>query len=52
MKLSANAVIAREKLTGYLLRKLPENDKSAFLAQAGNTPTIQSGLRRTCGTRF
>ena len=38
MKLPANAVIAREKLTGYLLRKLPENDKSGFLAQAGYTP--------------
>ena len=37
MKLPANAVIAREKLTGYLLRKLPENDKSGFLAQAGYT---------------
>ena len=37
MKLPANAVIAREKLTSYLLRKLPENDKSGFLAQAGYT---------------
>ena len=37
MKLPANAVIASEKLTGYLLRKLPENDKSGFLAQAGYT---------------
>ena len=38
MKLPANAVIARAKLTGYLLRKLPENDKSGYLAQAGYTP--------------
>jgi hypothetical protein len=37
MKLPADAVIAREKLTGYLLRKLPENDKSGFLALAGYT---------------
>ena len=37
MKLPANTVIAREKLTGYLLRKLPENDKSGFLGLAGYT---------------
>ena len=38
MKLPADAVIARDKLTRYLLRKLPENDKSGFLALAGYTP--------------
>ncbi len=37
MKLPANAIIASEKLTGYHLRTLPENDKSVFLAQAGYT---------------
>ena len=37
MKLPVSAVIAREKLSGYLLRKLPENDKSGFLALAGYT---------------
>ena len=37
MKLPANTVIAQEKLTGYLLRKLPENDKSGFLELAGYT---------------
>lgn len=29
--------IAQEKLTEYLLRWRPEDDKSAFLAQAGYT---------------
>lgn len=38
MKLPTDAVIARDKLTRYLLRKLPENDKSGFLALAGYTP--------------
>ena len=49
MKLPADAVIARDKLTGYLLRKLPENDKSGFLALAGYTPEtperLETGLR-------
>lgn len=35
MKLPANAVIAREKLTRYLLVPQPRGDKSAFLALAG-----------------
>lgn len=35
MKLPDNAVIAREKLTHYLLVHLPKNDKSAWLARAG-----------------
>jgi len=33
--LPANAVIARLKVVSYLLAWRPENDKSAFLAQAG-----------------
>ncbi len=37
MRLPADAIIAREKLTEYLLRWRPEDDKSAFLAQAGYT---------------
>jgi hypothetical protein len=37
MKLSADAVIAREKLTQYLLVPQPRGDKSAFLALAGYT---------------
>ncbi len=35
MRLPADAVIAREKLTEYLLLRRPEDDKSAFLALAG-----------------
>jgi len=38
MKLSANAIIAREKLTQYLLVPQPRGDKSAFLALAGYAP--------------
>lgn len=39
MRLSSDAVIARAKLTKYLLQWRPENDKSLFLAQAGYTPS-------------
>ena len=35
MKLPADAVIATEKITQYLLVKRPENDKSHYLASAG-----------------
>ena len=49
MKFPAHTLIAREKLADYLLRKLPENDKSGFLAQAGYTPAhaerLESDLR-------
>lgn len=37
MYLSANASIAEEKLTRYLLVQLPKDDKSKFLASAGYT---------------
>lgn len=37
MKLDANALIAKEKVTDYLLEWRPENDKSQFLALAGYT---------------
>ena len=37
MRLPGDAIISREKLTEYLLRWRPEDDKSAFLAQAGYT---------------
>ena len=37
MKLSANALIAPEKLTQYLLAQRKRNDKSKWLAQAGYT---------------
>lgn len=35
MKLLENAVITREKITDYLLKWQPDNDKSKFLARAG-----------------
>lgn len=35
MRLPADAIIAQEKLTEYLLLRRPEDDKSAFLALAG-----------------
>ena len=38
MKLPANAVIAREKVTDYLLVRQNRNDKSAFLETGGYTP--------------
>ena len=37
MRLPMDTSIAREKLTEYLLRWRPEDDKSAFLARAGYT---------------
>jgi hypothetical protein len=37
MKLSSQAIIAREKIANYLLAWRPENDKSQFLARAGYT---------------
>ena len=37
MLLPQDAIIAKEKLTKYLLVLLPKDDKSKFLAQAGYT---------------
>ncbi|MFQ5400976.1 MAG: DUF6883 domain-containing protein [Anaerolineae bacterium] len=37
MKIPPDALIASEKLTGYLLASRDEDDKSRFLAQAGFT---------------
>jgi hypothetical protein len=37
MRLPADAIIAREKMTRYLLRRQERGDKSAFLARAGHT---------------
>lgn len=49
MRLPGNALVAQEKLTEYLLRWRPENDKSAFLAQAGytlqNAGTLMADIR-------
>ena len=46
MKLPADALIAPEKISGYLLRWRPEDDKSAFLARAGYTAEHAEQLRR------
>ena len=35
MKLPENAIITHEKITDYLLKWQPDNDKSKFLARAG-----------------
>ena len=43
MKLSADAVIDPRKAADYLLKARPEDDKSAFLAQAGYT--LENALR-------
>jgi len=37
MKLSEESVIASEKITDYLLKWQPDNDKSEFLKRAGYT---------------
>ena len=49
MKLPVDTIIATAKIEGYLLKWLPENDKSIFLSQAGyviNDPEqLESDLR-------
>ena len=46
MKLPTDAFIAPEKLTHYLLRWRPEDDKSAFLARAGYSVENPDRLRQ------
>ena len=50
MKLPADTVIAREKLTHYLLRSREDHDKSGFLAVAGYTladaDQLETDIRR------
>ena len=54
MNLPRSVVIAEEKLTQYLLVWRAQNDKSAFLAQAGyelsNWQVLQGDLRRLAET--
>jgi hypothetical protein len=52
MKLPADTLIARTKLIGYLLRPLPENDKSGFLALAGYTPDNADELEADLRTQL
>jgi len=50
MKIPADAIIADDKLTGYLLVPRPRDDKSRFLAQAGfsqqNPQVLRGAIRR------
>lgn len=50
MNVPADATIAREKLTQYLLAPRARNDKSRFLARAGftqaNPDALEAALRR------
>jgi hypothetical protein len=50
MKIPSDAIIAREKLTHYLLVYRKKNDKSRFLAQAGFThghpDVLEAAIRR------
>lgn len=46
MNLSRHATIAKSKLSDYLLRWRPENDKSGFLAKAGYTQRDADCLER------
>ncbi len=53
MRIPADAIISHEKLTNYLLKPRPWDDKSKFLAQAGfshnNPAALQDAIRRTSG---
>ncbi len=44
MKLPADTLIARRKVSDYLLVCRPEDDKSAFLARAGYLPETANRL--------
>lgn len=54
MRIPSDAIIPREKLTQYLLRFQPDNDKSKFLAQAGftldNPDALEAALRALIAT--
>lgn len=52
MKLPADAVIAMDKLTGYLLMPQARGDKSAFLAGAGYTMDNADQLLRDLRTQI
>lgn len=44
MRLRADAIILKEKITDYLLKWRPDNDKSQFLRQAGYAQTSWQNL--------
>ena len=53
MKIPADAVIQREKLTHHLLVPKPRNDKAGFLAQVGftehNPDLLEAAIRQLIG---
>jgi len=54
MKIPSDAIIAREKLTQYLLEPQVKDDKSKFLAQAGftqeNPDELEKAIREMIAT--
>lgn len=52
MKLPPDSVVAREKLTEYLLRVREDHDKSGFLALAGYSPAEAGVLERDLRTQI
>lgn len=52
MKLPADAIIAPDKLTRYLLVRQTRGDKSAFLARAGYTLEKADQLLHDLGTQL
>lgn len=52
MKLPADAIIARDKFTHYLLVPQARGDKSAFLALAGYTPQTVDQLMHDLRTQI
>lgn len=52
MKLPADAIIAREKMTRYLLRRQQRGDKSAFLARAGYTSRLPINCFKICARNY
>jgi hypothetical protein len=52
MKLPADTLIARRKVSEYLLVSRPEDDKSAFLARAGYVPDMADRLLADLGTQL
>jgi len=52
MKLSPEAIIAKPKLTGYLLKLLQQDDKSLYLQQTGFTLENWQDLEKTLRERI
>lgn len=52
MKLPSDTLIARRKITDYLLMWRPEDDKSAFVAKAGYVPETAERLLKDLRTQL